>query len=74
MKEKEKIAKAVKLFDEIKTMFPDGQVDMTMHDVDMKLLDANKWKMEVDQLTEDSEQYMTAKRIGSDVFDITFFS
>jgi len=69
LKEKTKLRFAVLLFDIIKKMYPGDNVDMSIHNIDFRILNKTKWVIE----PLPSSNGYTAKRRDCELFDITLF-
>ncbi|OFW61920.1 MAG: hypothetical protein A2Z35_04945 [Actinobacteria bacterium RBG_19FT_COMBO_36_27] len=66
IEEKNKFKRLEELFDEIATLFPKRYVALTVHDIDLTVLDKRIWKIGLDN---------TAQRINrkDEYFDIILF-
>jgi len=64
--EKNKIKRMIRLFDEVKKLYPgvSHAVNMMVHNIDLKKSDKRIWRIDNDR---------TAHRYDKDVFDITIF-
>lgn len=74
MKEIDRLNKAVKLFDEIRKLYPDGAVTMSIHHINFELLDRKEWDVEPQLLDGSLNPYLTAKRKKEDCFGLTLFN
>lgn len=68
----EKINRACKLFDEIKSMFPDSNVNMNIHNLDLRG-NLEGWNIEPMFRKDNKRCYLVANR-GKGEMDITLFS
>lgn len=70
--QQEKIIKAEALFDQIKKLFPESRISLSIHGIDMEQLPKN-WHVTDNYLEDVNHHYITANRNGEN-FDITLFS
>jgi hypothetical protein len=74
MDNKQKLEKLVKLFDEIKTLFPDNNVSMNVHSIDFKdLPESTDWKIKPLHAIFKTPVLVATRRDQSQLFDITLF-
>ncbi len=75
MTEEEKIKEVEKLFAKIQSLFPGNHLAaLTIHDIDVKNLNPEVWKVSATYIPESKRVYLSAERINrKSNFDITLF-
>jgi len=68
----DKLKKVIKYFEKIQKLFPDNNMNLNIHSIDMKDLDYKIWHKHYAKL-ESGREYSIAERIGKGDFDISLF-
>ena len=74
MTENDKLEKVIKLFLEIKELFPENSCNLSIHKVDIKLIDRKIWEIHANLYEDSLETFLVAKNdCGESMFGITLY-
>ena len=74
MTENDKLKKVIKLFLEIKKLFPSGSCGLSIHKVDIKSIDKKIWKIHAVLNKDTFRTYLVAENdLGDSSFGITLY-
>jgi len=74
MTENDKLNKVIDLFKEIKKLFPDSNCSLSIHDVDIKSIDREAWKIKTRLDKDTLRTYLVARNdFGDEYFGISLY-
>ena len=68
-----KIKEMIVLFEKIVELFPCGNVNLSIHRIEIKKLDKKIWEIKANYQEECEKIYLSANRIGKENIDISLF-